>query len=397
MIGLALLLSVACGPAPQPTPVIAYSGHLTPDTPAEQIISGPGQEHRWTFTGRAGTVMTLFFEAEQGLPTVTLYDPDGNLLQEFASGSYANRLAITDLNAAADGDYLITIAMAGPGITYYTLTLHAAPNAPPESGPTLVTPPPVTSQPVADSRLAETPIAPATPAPPLAGSGTQLQDHQVILGRLREAGETERYTIAGRANDVITVAASPTVGSSVDPAITIFTPSGDILAQVDDTLGLPDAIAAGLVLPSTGAYVVFVQDANGWGTGTYELGFGSGSTMRQNRQEAPPPATVLSGLLGQPVTRDVWPIQLVMGDIISAAVVPDETSALDPVLTLLSPTGQPLYTDDNGGGGRSAALRRVIAPQTGEFYLAVSPVNGFLLGAYTLIWRYEAQAPVQNP
>ncbi len=397
ILSLACLALAACQTVPAPAPAITLTGFLTPGSPVEETITGPLVEHHWVFTGEADQAFEVLFQAEDSLPTLTVRGPDGTILREVRSQAYQNTMALSFILPAA-GNHAIVIGMPGAGESAYHLVLQV-PGA-------LPTPPPPTASltPAATAAIIEfaaTPLpldtlpTPDSPtAPPRVGSGTRLTSHQPITGMLADSGSEERYTIVGSAGDIISISASTAPGSRVNPYLTLYAPSGETLAEAHNSFGTQDAILTGLELPATGAYIVFVRDSAGTATGQYELAFGFGLTTRRQVQIAPLPDAPVSGLLNQPAIQDAWPLALNLGDIISVAVVVDDASGLDPIVQLVAPDGQIMYTDDNSGGGRSAALRQVIAPASGVFYLTVSPARQDSFGPYTLIWRYDAIAPV---
>lgn len=385
---LLLLLLTACNTTGEP--LVTHAAMLTVDQPVEQTITGPHHEHRWSFTAATNHTINLHFDTDSPQTTLNVLPPDGAASQEFHPQATAQPLQLT-----TSGTYTFVVVKKDNGTSRYHLAARtASPQTATEVSAAQQQPTP-TAPPIRTT--ATLPPITATAAPPIIGPGARLQDHQLIRGRIQEWGGQEHYTIFGRAYETITVGALAEPDSTVDPLITIYTPSGEILAQSDNSFGSPDAITSGVMLPTTGAYVVFVQDATQQGMGYYQLAYGHGFTMRQNEQPPLPPETVITGLLGQIATRDIWPLDLTMGDIISAAVVVDEGSDLDPILSLVAPDGTTTYLDDNSGGGVNAALRQIIIPQTGQFYLAVSPARDLSLGTYTLIWRYDAQMPTPTP
>ena len=388
-------LLTACQPTPSPSPTITRTGILSNATPIEETVTGPQQEHHWVFRGTANQAAEILFRAEGNLPSISVRAPDGDILREVRSQAYQNTMAL-DIILPEDGNYAIVVSMLAEGTSAYWLSLQEA-GKPSEISPT------VTNEPEAGNNLQPTELATDLPRsaltlatnaslPPRVGTGTRLTSHQPILGEITDSGASERYTIVGRAGDVISISVSAVEGSPVDPAFELFTPTGDVLAEADDSFGTQDAILTGIQLPATGAYILFTSDA-GSATGLYELSFGFGLTTRRQIQAAPVPDVPVSGLLNTPAVQDAWPVSLNLGDIISAAVVVDDLSGLDPVLQLVSPAGQIIYTDDNSGGGRNAALREIIAPASGVFLLSISPAHTDSYGPYRLIWRYDAVAP----
>ncbi len=388
LVGLSLLLGTSC--SARSTPVAAQSGLLAYGQTVEQTLAG-GQEHRWSFVGNVGDTVDITLAAEGISPALTLYGPHGERIQAMPGGSYQGAVLLSGLVLAASGPHTLVINASGGEVGRYSLSLQSRASSPsPETEG--AGPPPSDNQfPAAPS---QTPGA-TTPGPTLSlsvESGAQLVPRQRVQGRLSQPGEVDRYTLFGRANDVITLGMETVPGSAVDPYVEIYNPAGEVLTQADNSLGTPNAIITGLVLPATGAYIIFASDATGRNVGAYTIVFGDGLTMADHVQGRAEPETVYTASLSHPIIRDVWEVDLALGDVISAAVAVDATSPLDPVLSLVSPQGQVLYTDDNGGGGRNAALRQVIVPQTGRFLLAISPAAGASPGPYTLIWRYEAQA-----
>lgn len=392
----AMLFALMGACQPQPGMAITHTGLLAFDQPVDEIINGPMQEHHWVFAGIQGAGVSVLFRAEPNLPTLQIRTPDGEILREVRGRAYQNTIVLDNI-LPVSGNYGVVIQMQTEGQASYHLALReiSAENNPQPSS----TPLPPTS-PAALLVPATTPVPLSTAIvateeslPPEVGSGARLMPHQPVLGRIDEPGRQVRYTIVGKAGETITVGALSIAASPVDPMIRIYQPSGDLLLEADNTYGLPDAIITGLQLPVTGAYIVFVQDARGQSAGLFEIAYGHGLTMRRQVRPAPQPDTVVSGLLNEPATQDAWPLDLHIGDIISAAVVVDDNSGLDPVLSLVTQNGQVIYTDDNSGGGRNAALRQVIVPADGTFYLTVSPAVQDSYGPYTLFWRYDAQAP----
>ncbi len=397
ILGFLSLLLVSC--AARTGVLLTHSGLLSYGDSVEQVLSGPDQQHRWDFVGRAGDVIRVELTARGISPALTLADSTGQQLGAVSEGSYEGRSALEDIRLPADGAYTLLITLSGEGQGMYTLSLSVQP--PETPSPTLAAVPSAVSvsntrQP-SDGPAQDQPLTPSVTAVPIAvESGIQLQPRLIVQGQLRQPGEVDRYTIFGEAGDLITLGAMVGENSAVDPFVAVFDPAGEMLAQAGDTFGSRDAIIAGVRLPSTGAYIVFVRDAGGQAMGSYDIAFGYGTTMLDHLQPVAEPDEVYNGAMVAPAVRDVWPLELTLGDVISAAVVVGDDSPLDPVLSLVSPDGTVLYEDDNGGGGRNAALRQVIAPESGRFFLAVSPAAPLTLGAYTLIWRFEAQAPTPS-
>ncbi len=385
------VLAAACQPAPQ-TPVI-QTDLLVPGQTVEQALAGPDGEHHWLFAGQAGQQITVTFQPLGVFLDLILYGPSGSVILTLAGQTGSPTALSKTAQLPQDGTYRLVVSLRAATSTTYRLTVAETTSPPPATSPALT---PATPIPPPADVLAQAAPSPTVTSPPLrVGSGARLQPYRAIRGQITDFGASEHYTIFAPAGTVVTIGAFPVPGSPVSPALTLYAPSGDILAESGEA-GSGEAGITGIQLPVTGAYVLYVRASGDRATGPYDLSFGYGQTLRENVQPEPAPDIVYNGLLNQPLTRDLWPVKLNIGDIISAAAVANG-GRLSPVLTLLAPDGQPLYTGHVTDSESSAALQQVIAPQTGQFYLAVAPAESGQSGSYTLLWQYNARAPTPPP
>ena len=139
-----------------------------------------------------------------------------------------------------------------------------APTFPPPTAtfppPTATFPPPPTLTP------------PPSPLPdPFAGRGTRqstITSTNPAFGAFNTAEERHLYTFQGAAGTFVRLGMQPTSGT-LDPVLTLLSPTGQPLAFDDDAGGDRTALISGLQLPSDGVYGV-----QAWGSGlpgTYEL------------------------------------------------------------------------------------------------------------------------------
>lgn len=374
----------ACRPI-APTPV-TQTNLLQFNQTVEQSLTGPDGEQHWLFSGQAGQQITIALEVAGPPLSLTLYGPSGAAIPMQVSQSPTPANLTRAVQLSETGSHRLVVALKIAATATYRLTITEV--QPSSVAPAPITPataPPVESLPV-------TTTVTATSAPLRVGSGARLQPYRPIRGQIIDFGATEHYTIFAPAGTVVTIGATRVPGSPVRPILTLFAPSGDMLAESVETD--TQAIIASIQLPVTGAYVVYVGAAGNQASGPYDLAFGYGATFREVVLPEPAPDLVHAGTLEQPFTRAIWPIRLTIGDIISAAVVADD-ARFSPILTLLTPDGQPLYTSLAEDG--QAVLRQVIAPQTGQFHLAVAPAEGHQGGSYTLLWQYNARALTPPP
>jgi hypothetical protein len=225
----------------------------------------------------------------------------------------------------------------------------------------------------------------------------RLLDHVPLTGHIERPGDFARYPIVAQQGDVFTVGVSPVSGSTIQPTIELYDPSGELVAQANavtsDAGG--DALIAAYPAGETGTYVALVQ-GQGNSTGDYVISYGIGSS-RENVMRGEGEADVsLSGEVVRAGLRDVWSIYLNKGDVITATVNPN-TPSFDPALDLVAPDGSTIAADDNGGGGRVPLIAGARAPESGLYMLGVSGSNGLTGGGYTLVWRYVSAAPTATP
>ncbi len=395
---LALLWSTACSGNGHSAPV--QVGLLTYGETVTQAFSGAGQEHRWSFVGHSGDIIDVILQPSGIAPTITLRAPGGETIEQLGGGGHQAIALFHHVVLPAPGTYEITVVSGANESGTYTLTLNQLPPVTPTSGPVqaATATPSVTLNPATPAPIANTATVYFIDTPlPTAAPSLQLTPYRTVEGQLAQPGDIDRYTFFGRADQSIAVGMTAPPGSPVDPYLTIYTPAGNVLAEIDNAFGSADAILTDVIIPATGAYVIFARDAGHSHTGPYAISYGGGHTMRDTFQAQAAPEAVYTGTISQLATRDVWELDLRLGDVISIAVVVADDSPLDPVISLITPGGQTLFRDDNSGGGRSAALRQIIVPQDGRHWLAISPASLAAIGPYTLIWRYDAQAPTPAP
>lgn len=388
---LALVILNGCQPAPAPS-AIAHTGLLEYNHSVEQILQTVGEQHVWSFVGTQGDRLSIEFESDILSPDLTL-DYAGQPLAGLTGGTYRHRGRLAEVILPASGTYALTITQVFAESGSYRLTVTTSGTSADDNPTPISTAPPTTPDATALLQT-PTPVQSTPTALPRASSGSLLQPYQPVQGRITAPGEVARYTIFGEAGDVISVGARSAKSSNgLAPVVELYAPSGILLgvAESDPDANQPEALLFNTALPATGAYVVFVGDIVGLARGPFEISFGYHASLRRNLKASPPPDTPQVGVLDTPAVQDAWPLTLMAGDILSAAAVADTGSSLDPVLSLFSPSGQILYSDNDSGGGTNAALRQAVIPESGDYLLAVSP-NSPGLGQYTLIWRYEARA-----
>ncbi|MBZ0296685.1 MAG: PPC domain-containing protein [Anaerolineae bacterium] len=225
----------------------------------------------------------------------------------------------------------------------------------------------------------------ATPAPI-----RPLTFWESVTATLNDSTQVDRWQFSAQAGDNVEL-------RTLGPVILTLQQAETVIAGPANTLTL--------TLPEDGDYLVSVQ-LNGLSSGVYELGLGY--TDRPNPASftaTPPPSTVgvptptppladlgtligpledgssLAGTLESVGERHVYTFEGQAGDYASIALS-RVSGDIDPLLTLYSPSGQPLAVDDNTGGSNAAFLRNVPLRENGRY--TVQAAGGGFTGTYQI-------------
>ncbi len=220
----------------------------------------------------------------------------------------------------------------------------------------------------------------ATPTPPLPTlTSVRILDFwEPVTDTLASAEEVQEWRFVGQAGDAVSLRA---IGQEEDVTLTLQTADGLTLTQ-GNTLEV--------TLPTSGAYTVLVQGA----AGGYELGLGY--TDRRNPNDPIP--TPIPEVVGVPTPTPPYSSlgtfvgSLEAGQTLGATfeetderhvyIFNGETNeyvtiqmgrvngTVDPILTLYTPQGNAMATDDNSGGNRAATIRNILLPQEGVYSIA---------------------------
>lgn len=355
------------------------------DTVEEQFGGRTGEPHVYTFEGRAGQYVSVEMARVSGTvdPVLRLYDPAGAPLAMDDNGGGGTTALLRSVPLRAAGRYSI-VATGKAQSGGYRLALAAGDHPQPVT-PTIVARPSATPFALV--------IAPtAAPARP----GALLQDHAPVSATIDRPGGFGRYTIAAVPGDFLTVGVTPADGSGLRPALELFGPDGDLLAENTAPRAGAGALIAMWPAVADGLYTALVTGADET-TGAFTLSYGAGPSREESARGEAAADTPYEGQIVRPGLRDVWTLPLNRGDIISAAASPTSADALDPLLELVAPDGAVIASDDNSGGAPSALIQRAAAPAAGVYQLRVMAANAASSGPYRLIWRYVEAAPTPTP
>lgn len=366
--------------------------------PAIGTLTPASPERSWIFNAPPSTRASLSLQRSSGDAKLTmmLFNQSGAIiislstdLQGFVSvpqlflegGNYNLRLVADFSNSNADATYEIILAS-------------------PETPAPIISPPfPTLSS--ATLAPAETPLMPtatATLFTPLASTIIQIGD--VLEGEFLSGGQVDHYSFPAVAGAYITFGLSRLDDADFDPYIELISPSGTVIAQNDNHADSLDALVIHFLLPETGNYTLRASSANGQGSGDYLLALGEGFILRDMERGVAIHNQPHIAQLEAYGVRDVWEIEAVAGDRISISIEKwgvDKESLFDPMVELLSPTGETLAFDDDSGANKNAIITSIEAPISGIYRIHVAAYSHATIGLYRLWWQRDNAFPTATP
>ena len=284
-----------------------------------------GETRWWSFDGAAGQGVRIVAGSEAFEGAVALLAADG---EELAYDDAGSRLSAV---LPADGRYHVRVTTAG------------------DTGPYQLE---VRTVPVVVTLLA--------------------LDGEPGTGELREEGEIQRWSLDGAAGQVIRVAVS---SEAFDRVVDLLAPDGGELARDDDGgTGTDSRLEA--TLPADGRYGVRVTTDTG--SGPYQVAVREVAVTQLALDGEP-----VSGELRDDGERQRWSLDGAAGQVVRVAASSD---AFDTIVHLLSPAGEELARNDDGGGGTNSQLESML-PVAGRYQVRVSAYDRAGLGAYQVVAR----------
>ena len=239
-------------------------------------------------------------------------------------------------------------------------------------------------------RADETP----SPTPIPAQSGAQLHVGDTIAASLTDPETPDRFVVFGAYGDVLSVGTFPAAGQSEAPHIEIDAPDGSIAGQSDGlTDGVPGALVSALTLPSTGAYIIYIQAADPQALGDYTLSVGADWILRDLDAGTFRLETLAVGALPRPADRQNWQLHVTANTQFTITAQPSGTGTLDPVIEVLSPLGDQLAVAHDFSAYHQAQTDPILAPTTGVYQVRISAYANQSVGAYDLVAHALSAAP----
>ena len=224
---------------------------------------------------------------------------------------------------------------------------------------------------------------------------TDITFPAIVEGALPESGQSVYYRLTATSGELIAASVDFENGDFL-PVLSWF------VAEGFESDSNPEALF--FAAPRDGTYIFSVRDAQGRGgedfAYTLNITLVNDDTL-QARDEAEPnnafeentaiidalPARISGTLLrnGDEPDRDIFPIDLVAGDKISALTTFGLSElSTDTILELYDPEQTQLARDDDGGEGSFSNLGTFEAPVDGTYFVVVTPF-GSNEGDYSLI------------
>ena len=155
-----------------------------------------------------------------------------------------------------------------------------------------------------------------------------------------------------------------------DPTLSLYDDRGDLIAKNDDGDGSLGSLITRMIV-GEGSYRLHVASLGNGGGGEYELGFRERKLNELKIDGRGTGALELNG-------TDFWAFTGTENQTVLLSV---RSSACNPTVSLYSPEGVRLASDDDGGVGTDSLLA-VELPKTGRYTIRVSSKRG--AGEYTL-------------
>ena len=290
-------------------------------------ITAEGGWDYWSFEGEAGQVVRITAGSDAFDTEVRLRSPGGEELARDDDGGLGTDSQL-EATLPAAGLYLVRVgAYTGTGTGPYQVAMGPAPVRPLE---------------------------------------------EVGAGEVTAEGGGEYWSFEGEAGQVVRITAG---SDAFDTEVRLRSPGGEELARDNDGgLGTDSQLEA--TLPAAGLYLVRVGAYTG--TGPYQVAMRTG------------PVRPLEGAGTGEITAeggwDYWSFDGAAGQVVRITAGSD---AFDTVVRLLSPGGEELARDDDGGLGTDSQLEATL-PAAGRYLVDVAAYDG--TGTYQVAVR---SAPVR--
>jgi hypothetical protein len=358
---LTTIAADAIGTLGQPPPFLACNSSINVQTLGSVVrgaISESGVPCAYTFTGDENDHYNLTVSSSAFSPWLDVFDPNGDYLEP-----------VTDDPGEDGASRFRGYVLPSTGV--YTVIVR-----------------PTDESATGDFQLTISPLNMV-----LLSANLCLRDialGQSLTDETLKPGMRCFYEFNGTANSPVNISMDSPDGK-IDPVIELNDPNGIQETSNDDvSAGDRNSLIANHVLQSSGLYVIVAHAYAETEGGQFDLSLSS----------APPPPTPTPSLCGgvirygQPVDESIrsvggecrYELTGASGDIITIEMTRQD-SQLDPYVTLLSPAGDTLKSDDDGAGNRNSRIRNYRLGQAGVFTIVAGSYHDASSGPFTLTVR----------
>jgi hypothetical protein len=359
-------------------PSMAQGGGLLPlNQPVNGTLFADQNRQEWTFTAEPTTTVTLSVTRTAGVAPLSLqmFNSTGTILVNIttdASGTATIPTLYLEGGAyrvVLTGDFTLDQTPAT-----YTISISAF-NA--------IT---VPSQPDPDSIALPTPTdEPQSPA-------IQLEIGERYEGTLTNGDDVVRFAFLGRAEEYVTFGMNAPEDSLLDPAVELRAPDGSIIAASDDYYDTTTALVIHEQLPTTGVYELIASSQNNE-PGDYMVAIGRDFVLYDVERGVGAHNQPIIARIENMGVRDVWFIDVEAGELLTVSVENWGSDFIDPMVEIVTPGGETLAFNDDGGEDRNAFITGIQAPETGRYRVHVAVYDHGSAGAYRLLWRADSRTP----
>ncbi len=214
-----------------------------------------------------------------------------------------------------------------------------------------------------------------------------LPPGQVTTGTISAASQTNSYTFAGSAGNVVIFTAA---GSGISPAIYLYNSKGVLLTSARAVFANGNCDGGATVelstfkLPANDTYTVDINDCSLTNAGNYSLYFQF--TNAPAGSVTLPYAQTTSGSIASSSQSNTYTISATAGDLLDFTLV---GSGISPKLRIydastggLLTSTAPLFANGNCDGGATIELNSFVVPNTGSYTILVGDCSDVNSGNY---------------
>ncbi len=314
-----------------------------------QIASAEGD--LWTFTAQESVILTIAMSSDDFDALLSLYAPDGELLQVNDDGGVGTNAQIDFFRVPQTGTYTVWARSYDSSATgAYSLTVALSSD--------------FTTQGGGSDSGAATPLDTA-----------DMRYGDSINGSIRAGGNAE-YTFTGSTGDIVTIALN---SRDFDAFLELYGPGGQMIAQDDDGGSGLNSLIRAFRLNSNGVHTIRARSFNNRSSGAFTL------TLEGTRASAPQQTTIsygetVNGFIGVGGSAD-YTFSANAGDTVTITL---NSSDFDAYLELYGTSGQMIADDDDGGSGLNSMIRSQRLNSSGTHTLRARSFGNRGGGAFTL-------------